>query len=92
LAGSCRADPLLFDLIKTATGLGITVLEPAGNKESQRKHVGGSNLDAFTDASGSSYSTARTQRLSSGAIMVAAALVPHARLVFQHGSRVDLYA
>ena len=93
------ADPLLFDLIKTATGLGITVLEPAGNNKEKpgTKHVGGSNLDAFTDASGKFiFNRAYTTEFKdSGAIMVAAATsaVPHARTWFSnYGSRVDCYA
>ena len=34
-----EVDPVVFDLIKTATGNGITVVEPAGNNDT------GSNLD-----------------------------------------------
>ena len=36
-----EVDPVVFDLIKTATGNGITVVEPAGNNDT------GSNLDAL---------------------------------------------
>jgi hypothetical protein len=41
-----EVDPVVFDLIKTATGNGITVVEPAGNNDN------GSNLDAFRNGSG----------------------------------------
>ena len=48
--------PLVFDLIKMATSIGITVLEPAGNniilKEDGTVVGNGSNLDAFTDGNG----------------------------------------
>jgi hypothetical protein len=92
------ADPLIFNLIKTATNTGITVVEPAGNnlQKPDTTHVGGSNLDAFTDISGKFIlNRASPDFKDSGAIMVGAASssAPHERLLFSNfGSRVDCYA
>lgn len=81
-----------LDVIRLATALGITVVEPAGN--------GNSDLDAWTTPGG----LQRLNRTSidfvdSGAIMVAAAepTVPHDRVsgaghASNFGSRIDCYA
>lgn len=93
-----EVDPLVFALIQTATGLGITVLEPAGNnlEKPESKDVGGSNLDAFSTNSGKFVlNRASPDFKDSGAIMVGAATsaVPHERIFFSnYGSRVDCYA
>jgi hypothetical protein len=85
-----EVDPLVFDLIKGAGSLGITVLEPAANNQS------GSNLDDYTDSSGKFVlNRARADFKDSGAIMVGAGSseVPHVRLGLSNfGSRVDCYA
>jgi hypothetical protein len=85
-----EVDPVVFDLIKTATGNGITVVEPAGNNST------GSNLDAFRDGSGSSiFNRIEPTFRDSGAIIVGAAssTVPHQRLWYSNcGSRVDCFA
>jgi len=63
-----EVDPVVFDLIKTATGNGITVVEPAGNNDT------GSNLDAFKNGSGSSvFNRIEPTFRDSGAIIVGAA-------------------
>ncbi len=91
-------DPLAFVLIKTATSIGITVVEPAGNnvQKPDTTHVGGSNLDAFTDSSGRYVLNRATLGFDNfGAIMVGAAssCLPHERLGFSNfGSRIDCYA
>ena len=92
-------DPLCFLLIKIATSIGITVVEPAGNNgvKADTPHIGGSNLDAFTDPQGKFIlNRANPDDLrDSGAIMVGAAssAVPHTRMAFSnYGSRVDCYA
>ena len=84
-----EVDPVVFDLIKTATGNGITVVEPAGNNDT------GSNLDAFKNGSGSSvFNRIEPTFRDSGAIIVGAASsnVPHQRLWYSnYGNRVDCY-
>jgi hypothetical protein len=93
-----EVDPLNFALIELATALGITVLEPAGNNQEKlgTTDVGGSNLDAFTNAGGKFVlNRASADFMESGAIMVGAgtSAVPHERLGFSNfGSRVDCYA
>ena len=63
-----EVDPVVFDLIKTATGNGITVIEPAGNNDT------GTNLDAFRNGSGSSvFNRIEPTFRDSGAIIVGAA-------------------
>jgi hypothetical protein len=85
-----EVDPVVFDLIKTATGNGITVVEPAGNNDN------GSNLDAFRNGSGASvFNRIEPTFRDSGAIMVGAASssLPHQRLWYSnYGSRVDCFA
>jgi hypothetical protein len=74
----------LFDLIQTATARGIVVVEAAGNGEL--------DLDAFDPYAAPHWGK------DSGAIMVAAALVPAARSSYSrltesnYGSRIDCYA
>ncbi len=93
-----EVDPLVFDLIKAATSMGITVVEPAGNncKKPDTPHKGGSNLDAFTNSAGKFVLNRATPDFKDcGAIMVASATsaVPHQRMWFaNYGSRVDCYA
>ena len=95
-----EVQPLMFDLIKMATSIGITVLEPAGNnliaKEDGTVAGKGSNLDAFVNSDGKFVlNRASPDFKDSGAIMVGAASsdVPHERLDFSNfGSRVDCYA
>jgi len=93
-----EVDPLVFALIQTATGLGITVLEPAGNNLEKPgvRDIGGSNLDAFTTNGGKFVlNRASPDFKDSGAIIVGAATstVQHERLLFSnYGSRVDCYA
>ena len=95
-----EVQPLVFDLIKMATSIGITVLEPAGNNTISKEDgtiVGiGSDLDAFTNNNGKRVLDRTTTACNdSGAIMVGAArsVVPHERLSFSNfGSRVDCYA
>jgi subtilase family protein len=95
-----EVQPLVFDLIKIATSIGITVLEPAGNniiaKEDGTPVGIGSNLDTYTDSNGKFVLNRATPDFKeSGAIMVGAASsgVPHERLDFSNfGSRVDCYA
>ena len=85
-----EVDPVVFDLIKTATGNGITVVEPAGNNDT------GSNLDALrTGAVALSLTASSLPSGDSGAIKVSAASsnVPHQRLWYSnYGSRVDCFA
>jgi hypothetical protein len=93
-----EVDPLVFDLIKTATSIGITVLEPAGNnlQKPDTPEVGGSNLDDFTDKDGRAVLNRGSPDFrDSGAIMVGAgsSTFPHKRLDYSNfGSRVDCYA
>lgn len=85
-------DPL--DVIRLATALGITVVEPAGN--------GNSDLDAWTTPAPGGLqrlNRASADFVDSGAIMVAAAepTVPHDRVsgagyASNFGSRIDCYA
>jgi hypothetical protein len=83
-----EVEPLVFDLIRAATSIGITVVEPAGNS--------GSNLDALTDTAGKFvFNRATPDFKDSGAIVVGASssAAPHSRLGFSdYGSRVDCYA
>jgi hypothetical protein len=76
-----------FAAIVTAVGIGITVVEAAGN--------GSNNLDSFTDASGAAVLRRGTATFrESGAIMVGAASssAPHSRLSFSNfGTRIDCY-
>jgi hypothetical protein len=84
----------IFDVIRLAAALGITVIEAAGN--GKRALGGGNNLDNYTDNIGRN----PLNRLSadfkdSGAILVAAAsdAVPHIRIRHSNfGSRIDCYA
>lgn len=79
-------------LIRLATALGITVIEPAGNGN----HVIGNDLDSFTG----NYQRRLFDRLTSGmsdsgAIMVSAcsSTYPYKKIPFaNYGSRVDCYA
>ncbi|MCK4787425.1 MAG: S8 family serine peptidase [Desulfobacteraceae bacterium] len=81
-----------LDVIRLATARGITVVEPAGN--------GNSDLDAWTTPGGlQRLNRASADFVDSGAIMVAAAepTVPHDRVsgaghASNFGSRIDCYA
>lgn len=81
-----------FQLIRLATALGITVIEPAGNGND----VSGHDLDLFTNMDGCKIlHRSSTEFLDSGAIVVAAAgsNVPHTKMGYTNfGSRVDCYA
>ena len=78
----------VYEAIRTATALGIIVVEAAGN--------GGHDLDTYTDPSSGDTVLKRASAgfRDSGAIVVGAgsAAFPHARLGFSnHGSRIDCY-
>jgi hypothetical protein len=94
-----EVQPLVFDLIRVATSIGVTVVEPAGNNfiEKNGALVGnGSDLDTFTDGSGKFVLNRKSSDFrDSGAIMVGAASssFPHRRLGFSNfGRRIDCYA
>jgi hypothetical protein len=84
----------VFDVIRLATALGITVIEAAGNG---RKSFGdGNDLDNYTDSTGKNpLDRSSADFKDSGAILVAAAsdAAPHARIMQSNfGNRVDCYA
>jgi hypothetical protein len=99
---------LIFDLIRTATNLGITVVAPAGNnivfganglpiRDAHGDFIGiGHDLADFQDSRQKSVlDTASPDFKDSGAILVGAATsaAPHARMRYSnYGSRVDCYA
>jgi len=80
--------PAVFEMVRLATTLGITVVAAAGN--------GGNDLDTFTDDFGNAFLDPDSPDYAdSGAILVAAAssALPHARLaVSNHGKRVNCFA
>lgn len=80
--------PADFAMIRLATALGITVVEPAGN--------GVFDLDTFLDSNGKAVLNRSSGDFAdSGAIMVGAANseVPHTRWVTSNfGNRIDCYA
>lgn len=85
--------PSCFDNIQVATAAGVVVVEAAGN--------GGSNLDLFVDAAGSTvldrgpHGSPNPAFKNSSAIVVAAAtgVAPHTwRASSNFGTRVDCYA
>ncbi len=81
-----------FQLIRLATALGITVIEPAGNGN----NVSGHDLDLFTNRDGCSVLNRSSASFrDSGAIAVAAAgsSAPHKKMGYTNfGSRIDCYA
>jgi len=83
-----------FDMIRLATALGITVIEPAGNGNIYSSS--GNDLNEFTDYMGRKILNRHHRDFKdSGAIMVAAATseVPHNRMHFtNYGNRVDCYS
>ena len=86
--------PAIASLIRLATALGITVIEPSGNGE---QYFGvGNDLDRFSARNGREILNPSNSAFSdSGAIIVAAASSqsPHSRLGFSnYGKRVDCYA
>jgi serine protease len=82
-----EVDEADFDAIRLASGLGIVVVEAAGN--------GGFNLDGYTDpGTGRSLRRGAPGFRDSGAILVGAsrAALPHDRAPFSnYGSRVDCF-
>ncbi|HEX7182280.1 MAG TPA: S8 family serine peptidase [Thermoanaerobaculia bacterium] len=82
-----EVDEADFDTIRLASGLGIIVVEAAGN--------GGFNLDAYTDpGTGRSLRRGDPRFRDSGAILVGAARasLPHDRAPFSnYGSRLDCF-
>ena len=77
---------MAFEVIRLATAMGVTVVEPAGN--------GGRNLDGLVAPTSRVAAFNRGVR-DSGAVLVGAATarVPHRRLGFSnYGSAVDCYA
>ncbi len=84
----------VFEVIRLATTLGITVIEAAGNG---KKALGeGNDLDNYTDNNGRNpLNRSSPDFRDSGAIMVAAAsdAAPHIRIRHSNfGSRIDCYA
>jgi len=83
-----ETDEADFDAIRLASGLGVIVVEAAGN--------GGFNLDAYSDAdTGRSFQRGTSHFRDSGAILVGAARasLPHDRAPFSnYGSRLDCFA
>ena len=81
-----------FQLIRLATALGITVIEPAGNGIDSA----GNDLDKFIHDTGNhTLNRKSTWFQDSGAALVAAATsrAPHLRMNYSnHGSRIDCYA
>jgi hypothetical protein len=82
-----EVDEADFDAIRLATGLGVTVVEAAGN--------GGTDLDGYVVAeTGRSLSRSSSAFKDSGAILVGAAraALPHDRAPFSnYGSRLDCF-
>lgn len=82
-----EVDEADFNAIRLASGLGVLVIEAAGN--------GGFDLDAFSDpATGRSLRRGDPRFRDSGAVLVGAARasVPHDRVPFSnYGSRLDCY-
>lgn len=83
-----------FDVIRMATALGITVIEPAGNGNINASR--GNSLDHYKNLNGENILDPRHRAFKdSGAIIVAAATstVPHQRMHFSnYGRRVNCYA
>ncbi len=81
-----------FQLIRLATALGISVIEPAGNGN----NVSGHDLDLFINMESCKIlNRSSTEFRDSGAIVVAAAgsNVPHTKMGYTNfGSRIDCYA
>lgn len=80
-----EVDDVVFDVIRLATALGVTVVEPSGN--------GGRILDELVEPAGGVRIFDRTAR-DSGAILVAAATASRPRLPLEssnRGSAVDCY-
>jgi hypothetical protein len=85
---------VIFDVIRLATALGITVIEAAGNG---KKDFGeGNDLDTYTDYNcRNSLNRLNPDFRDSGAVIAAAASdgVPHSRIRHSNfGSRIDCYA
>jgi len=84
----------VFDVIRLASTLGITVIEAAGN--GQRSFGAGNDLDNYTNSNGKYPLNRSTPDFrDSGAILVAAAsdAVPHTKIRHSNfGSRIDCYA
>lgn len=85
---------LTFDMIESATAMGIIVIEPAGNGDLFTGF--GIDLDEFSNTSGKRILNRDSADFKdSGAIMVAASTEsePHGRKRFSnYGSRIDCYA
>lgn len=83
-----EVETAVFDAIRLATALGITVVEAAGN--------GGNDLDNFTNSGGQQILNRSSVNFrDSGAIMVGAvsSTAPHNRMSFSnYGNRIDCYA
>lgn len=85
--------PPVFEAIRLAAALGITVIEPAANGNARGSS--GNNLDGFAWQGKKVLNRHHRDFRDSGAVMVGAATctVPHRRMSFSnHGSRVDCYA
>jgi Subtilase family len=84
----------VFDVIRLATALGITVIEAAGN--GKKSFGDGNDLDNYTDITGRNpLNRSSPDFMDSGAILVAAAsdAAPHARIMHSNfGNRIDCYA
>jgi hypothetical protein len=88
---ACEAN---FDMIRLATALGITVIEPSGNGNSASSS--GNDLDDYRNSNGEKiFNRTSPGFKDSGAIMVAAATSepPHERMYYtNYGNRIDCYA
>ncbi len=84
----------VFDLIRLATALGITVIEPSGN--GQRWFGRGNDLDSYTNEEGRKiFDLSGPDFRDSGAILVAAGTSrePHKRMGYSnYGRRIDCFA
>jgi Subtilase family len=84
----------IFDVIRLAAALGITVVEAAGN--GKNSFCNGNDLDDYIDSYGrKSLDPSSSDFRDSGAILVAAATdtLPHNRLRYSNfGNRIDCYA
>lgn len=84
----------VFDAIRLATALGITVIEPAGN--GKRWFGRGNDLDKYADDHGKKiFDPSSPDFKDSGAVMVAGATshVPHEKIGYSnYGRRIDCFA
>lgn len=82
-----------FDVIRLATALGITVIEPAGNGDASI--TCGNNLDLYRLHGKRIFNPADKEFRDSGAVIVAAASsnTPHVKMNYSnYGKRVNCYA